>query len=179
VYPALLSVLFAEANVLSYLAAAKPLVTSTHEATGYCLHPSSDAHLLVKPCMPAAAANPNWRFDASSSQILLKGSSNPAMCLSGSEAEGVRVVGCMVGAQEQQWQLTASRQLRSVTGVCMGLGAMEEVAAVQCGSASEAVWSFGGKHGRISVYTCRMRAVIEMCNTGHDCMQPALHSTPV
>ncbi|WIA15994.1 hypothetical protein OEZ85_012731 [Tetradesmus obliquus] len=138
-----------EANVLSYLATAKPLVTSAHEATGFCLHPSSSGSLLVKPCLPSAAANPNWKFDPSSSQILLKGSRSPTLCLSGSASEegvavAVAVAACAAGAKEQQWQLSAARHLRSAGGVCLGLGASGEVAAVACGSAAEAVWSFGG-----------------------------------
>lgn len=145
----------AEANVLSYLATAKPLVTSAHEATGFCLHPSSSGPLLVKPCLPSAAANPNWKFDPSSSQILLKGSRSPTLCLSGSASEegvavAVAVAACAAGSKEQQWQLSAARHLRSAGGVCLGLGASGEVAAVACGSATEAVWSFGGK--------CEMRA---------------------
>lgn len=136
---------FAEANVLSYLATAKPLVTSSHEATGYCLHPAGDGHLFVKPCMPLNAANPAWRHDASTSQIQLKGSNSPSLCLSGSQEAGATVAACLVGASERQWQLTPSRQLRSASGVCVGLRAAGDLAAVACGSANEAVWSFGGE----------------------------------
>jgi hypothetical protein len=141
----------AEAKLLSYLATAKPLVTSTQEATGYCLHSFNYGQLLVKPCMPSNAANPSWRYDASTSQIMLKGSSSPSLCLSGPGREviGARVpvLACQHGAKEQQWQLTAARQLRSASGSCMGLSATGdgEVVTVACGSANEAVWSFGGE----------------------------------
>jgi hypothetical protein len=144
----------AEANLLSYLTTAKPLMTSTHEATGYCLHPASDGGLYVKPCMPAAAANPSWKYDASNSQIQLKGSSSPVLCLTGTEGEGARVAACLAGAREQQWQLTAVRQLRSASGVCMRLGLAGEVEAVPCGSLNEAVWSFGGEQNVMRVAAC-------------------------
>jgi hypothetical protein len=156
----------AEANLLSYLATAKPLVTSTPEATGFCLHSFNYGQLAVKPCMPSNAANPSWRYDASTSQITLKGSSSPSLCLSGPGREviGARVpvLACQTRAKEQEWQLTAGRQLRSASGSCMGLSATGdgEVVTVPCGSASEAVWSFGGE--RAAHLASCMYSVVEL-----------------
>jgi hypothetical protein len=158
----------AEANLLSYLATAKPLVTSTQEATGYCLHPFNYGQLIVKPCMPANAANPSWRYDASTNQIMLKGSSSPTLCLSGPGREviGARVpvLSCQNGASEQQWQLTAARQLRSASGACIGLNAAGdgEVVSVACGSTSEAVWSFGGELAAHLAYPCMQLSLLHL-----------------
>lgn len=73
------------------------------------------------------------------------------MCLSATSGVGVYVVPCLSEGDrqqvlaDQQWSMTGKGQLRTRNGVCIGLDGLAAVAQVECGSAREAVWSFGGK----------------------------------